>query len=86
MKPPHPDKPTKGLIIFDLCMFIVLFSIFIFYYELIDNGFTHEESLLYSGLLGVVLASLVAGFAINKYMRKHERADINNASINKNKI
>lgn len=78
---PHPDKPTKGLIIFDLCIFIVLVSLIVFYHELTDNGFTHNESLLYSGLLGIVLASLVAAFATNKYMLKHKKKEKEDAKV-----
>ena len=70
--PLHPDTPTKILITVDLGLFVTILSIVGFYYHLVDSGFTHNQSIMYSGLIGLVIATLIASILYNKYIRHHK--------------
>lgn len=72
----HPDTVTKNLITTDLGLFVIIVSILIFYYRLVDSGFSHNESVMYSGLIGLVIATIVASILYTKYIHNHREEHI----------
>lgn len=76
MKAPHPDLASKALITFDTSLFIMIVTSFGLYYNMIEDGVQHQQSINVSIMIGLFVGVTIGSIIYAKYLRKHKEKEI----------
>lgn len=73
---PHPDRATKALVTLVLSIFIMLVSTMLLYYNMTESNVIHDQALVLSMGISLVISAVIGSVLYATYIRKHKEEKV----------